>query len=168
MNSTDLNSFSTSLNQRLNTIGVPLRGRAAFIQHKLPLKASIFEVRQWLIGEAYPDVRHREGLTQILGVELKDLANANANPNYAPQDLKPQICDYLHALLEVADIPVRNRASLLFQLLNEATNQAEAIHYDLVTIRKWLLGELTPSKTQLEELSVALGMQIFSSAEDFK
>ncbi|SIO94974.1 S24 family peptidase [Vibrio spartinae] len=63
--------------QRLNTIcdeqGIPVRGRARYLQENLPYRLSLTGIRKWLIGEAIPETSKLINIAELLGTTVECL-----------------------------------------------------------------------------------------------
>lgn len=65
--------FSTRLNAACEDAGIKERGRAAYLQSKLPTKVSLVSIRKWLLGEAKPERERVEELAEVLETTTEKL-----------------------------------------------------------------------------------------------
>ncbi|MBF4248974.1 Cro/Cl family transcriptional regulator, partial [Vibrio anguillarum] len=68
-----LESFSERLNKACDDAGIPVRGRASYLQSNLPFKVSIAGIRKWLVGESIPDTKKLANISELLGVSVESL-----------------------------------------------------------------------------------------------
>ncbi|MCU8386668.1 LexA family protein [Vibrio navarrensis] len=66
-------AFSDRLNSACEEAGIPERGRAAYLQSKLPSKISLVSIRKWLLGEAQPDRERVDELAELLETTAEKL-----------------------------------------------------------------------------------------------
>lgn len=65
--------FTQRLNEACDLADIPVRGRAAYFQKKLPFKVSIAGIRKWLVGEAVPDTKKLADIAELLGTTVEYL-----------------------------------------------------------------------------------------------
>lgn len=66
-------SFSDRLNRACDDAGIPVRGRAGYIQERLTKKVSLVGVRKWLIGESIPDTKRLPEIAEIVHSSVEQL-----------------------------------------------------------------------------------------------
>ena len=69
----NLKSFSDRLNKACDAVGIPVRGRAGYIQNRLSSKVSLVGVRKWLVGESIPDTKRLPEIANIVGSTVEEL-----------------------------------------------------------------------------------------------
>ena len=69
----NLKSFSDRLNKACDKAGIPVRGRAGYIQERLSTKVSLVGVRKWLVGESIPDTKRLPEIALIVGSTVEEL-----------------------------------------------------------------------------------------------
>ncbi|HGE6138844.1 TPA: S24 family peptidase [Vibrio cholerae] len=66
-------NFAERLNAACAAAGIPVRGRAAYLQANLPQKLSLVGIRRWLTGESVPDREKIINLAELLNVPQEEL-----------------------------------------------------------------------------------------------
>ncbi|CAH8235465.1 LexA family protein [Vibrio aestuarianus] len=66
-------TFADRLNIACNKAGIPMRGRAGYIQDRLSKKVSLVAIRKWLVDEAVPDTKRIPELAAIVGSTVEEL-----------------------------------------------------------------------------------------------
>lgn len=80
--------FAERLNHACDQAGIPVRGRAGYIQERLSRKVSLTAIRKWLIGEAVPDNYRIAEIAEIVNSTVDQLLN---QPVYSMQE---EVADY--------------------------------------------------------------------------
>lgn len=73
----DKDAFSDNLNKACDESGIPVRGRAAYIQERLSKKVSLVAIRKWLLGENLPSKESVDELAKIVGTTKEQLYSSN-------------------------------------------------------------------------------------------
>lgn len=68
-NSESKQGFADRLNEALDNMNAPKRGRAQFLIRLLPFKISVNGVKKWLTGEAFPETDKVQIISDVLKVE---------------------------------------------------------------------------------------------------
>ncbi|WP_332404509.1 LexA family protein [Vibrio metschnikovii] len=88
-----IKTFADRLNAACNTAGIPVRGRARYIQEHLNEKISRVAIRKWLVGEAIPDTKRLPELAAIVSSTVADLLGGpevmEIKEQYAPFSSMP-------------------------------------------------------------------------------
>lgn len=66
-------TFADRLNDACTKAGIPVRGRAKYIQDRLSDKLSITAIRKWLVGEAMPETKRIGELAVIANTSVEAL-----------------------------------------------------------------------------------------------
>ncbi len=75
----NLKSFSDRLNKACDKAGIPVRGRAGYIQERLSTKVSLVGVRKWLVGESIPDTKRLPEIAQIVDSTVEELLGGQSS-----------------------------------------------------------------------------------------
>lgn len=67
--------FSKRLNEALTKVGAPSRGRAKYIQERLPYEISLVAIRKWLNGDAIPNTKKLSEIAAIAGTTVEKLVD---------------------------------------------------------------------------------------------
>lgn len=68
--------FSDRLNRACDKAGIPVRGRANYIQERLSRKISLTSIRKWILGETVPDTKRIAEIASVIGTTTEELLNA--------------------------------------------------------------------------------------------
>ncbi|HDY8008057.1 TPA: LexA family protein [Vibrio vulnificus] len=66
-------NFAARLNKACDATGIPVRGRAGYIQERLSEKVSLVAIRKWLVGESIPDTKRIGELAGIVNSTVEIL-----------------------------------------------------------------------------------------------
>ncbi|MCC4862138.1 S24 family peptidase [Vibrio splendidus] len=69
--------FTDRLNKACDLAGIPKRGRATYLQSRLPFKISLVGVRKWLVGESIPNTKKLADIAGLLGTTVESLLDSN-------------------------------------------------------------------------------------------
>lgn len=72
-------NFSERLNSACDRAGIPVRGRAKYIQDKLSDKVSMTAIRKWIVGEAMPETKRIGELAAIVNTTVEQLLGESVN-----------------------------------------------------------------------------------------
>ncbi|HIF9513887.1 TPA: LexA family protein [Photobacterium damselae] len=85
--------FADRLNSICDRNGIPVRGRAGYLQERLPFTISLVGVRKWLVGESIPDTKKLSDIATLLGSTVEELISGNQDDNqtFSITPIKPDI-----------------------------------------------------------------------------
>lgn len=108
MNYSDMQAkrtFADRLNEACNSAGIPVRGRAKYIQDRLSNKLSITAIRKWLVGEALPETKRIGELAIIVNSTVEALFGGEENESLEVRSNAQEYSHILPALLRF-EVPI--------------------------------------------------------------
>ncbi|NOH85511.1 Cro/Cl family transcriptional regulator [Vibrio sp. 03-59-1] len=69
--------FTDRLNKACDLAGIPIRGRATYLQKHLPFDISLVGVRKWLVGESIPNTKKLSDIASLLGTTVESLLDSD-------------------------------------------------------------------------------------------
>ncbi|WED23055.1 S24 family peptidase [Vibrio sp. JC009] len=72
-------TFADRLNEACTNAGIPVRGRAQYIQDRLSVKISRVAVRKWLVGDAIPETKRLGEIADIVHSSVEELLGSEVN-----------------------------------------------------------------------------------------
>lgn len=73
-------AFADRLNKALTAVGAPIRGRATYIQERLPYNVSVVAIRKWLNGDNIPNTKKLRDIAMIAETTIEHLIGENSAP----------------------------------------------------------------------------------------
>ncbi|WP_223866714.1 LexA family protein [Candidatus Enterovibrio escicola] len=70
-------TFAQRLNNALDVIGAPVRGRAAYIKKRLPFSITVVGINKWLNGNSLPDTKKLSDIAVISNTSIENLLGIN-------------------------------------------------------------------------------------------